>query len=81
MRAFVLILVAIAFAFPFAWARWSRARRAKRREEQLAADRELTDLLDEWNRKHRPDFWARGGEWPEGKNSGAEKQQIASTYA
>jgi len=77
MRELVVILVLV-IGLLLAWAGWSRARRIKKRDEQVAADRELCELLDEWNRKHRPDFWARGGEWPGSKDSGPERLETTS---
>jgi len=72
MERFVLLFLAaptILMTLLYARKKWI-ARRTRKFDEQGFTDpQQLGDLLDEWNRKHRPDLWSRGGDWPTGKNS------------
>jgi hypothetical protein len=71
----LIFILALAIAVFLTCAGLLFSRRLRKRLEEETAERELADLLDEWNRKHRPDLWARGGNWPEGSDSGSRDQE------
>lgn len=77
--AFVLLPLALAVILLLLRKKLLTTRWLSKRDDQGFADPEqLADLLDEWNRKHRPDLWSRGGDWP-GKNSRAAGSRETST--
>jgi len=81
MKELAFVLLAAAFGVILLFLRTVRlnARQLKKREEQGFTDPEqLAEILDEWNRKHRPDLWASGGDWPEEKGSKAESQEVST---
>jgi hypothetical protein len=59
----VLILVLLGVAVPIIlWRVYRKAMQRRKDDQQGFTDPEqLSELLDDWNRKHRPDLWARGG--------------------
>jgi len=78
--AFMLLALALVVIPLFLWKRQVTARRLRKRTAQGFTDPEqLAELLDEWNRKHRPDLWSNGGDWPEGKDFRAERQEASTT--
>ncbi len=82
MRELAFVLLAAAFGVLLLFWRRRRlnARRLRKREEKGFTDPvQLAELLDEWNRKHRPDLWSSGGDWPAGKNSMAGYQGASTS--
>jgi len=80
MKAFAVVLLLLLVAILLRLGRKQlAARRLKKRCEQGFTDpAQLAELLDEWNRKHRPDLWSRGGDWPKGEDSKAPPRSTPS---
>jgi len=82
-KEIALMLLALAFAVTLLllWRGRLNARRLKKGCERGFTDPEqLAELLDEWNRKRRPDLWASGGGWRAGNDSKAEYQEVSTRY-
>jgi len=77
--AFVLLLLLVVVLMFLCKKQLIARRLGKRREQGFTDPEQLAELLDEWNRKHRPDLWSSGGDWPAGKDSRTEYQEVPMT--